>query len=111
MRRWCFGVALISGCYRPAFEAPCSVNCRYTADHACPGDLECMPDNVCHARGGGCGDEPDALVVGDKPGQLCHGSNDGLLRVCIDVEPTGMVTLVGTIDTGSDPICTPYQQG
>lgn len=125
MRRWCLGVAFLAGCYRPATEAPCVVTCNYNAERACPGDLECMGDNLCHAPGGGCGptddvmriDAPtDGAPVDNPPGSVCFGrgtgTGPGLLRICHPSSPAlGALTLAPLINTDSNQLCEPVSQG
>jgi hypothetical protein len=129
MRRWCLGVAFLAGCYRPATEAPCVVTCNYNAERACPGNQQCMADNLCHAPGGGCGDPGDAMpvdgtdasdvtdgpTVDDPPGSLCFGrgtgSGRGLLRVCTNATPMASVMLAGTVNTDTFQLCAPHVQG
>ncbi len=99
------------------------VTCNFNAERACPGNQECMADNLCHAPGGGCGDSGDAMNDGtdltdgppadDPPGSLCLGraAGPGLLRVCRNETPMSIVMLNGIVNTDTFQFCEPHVQG
>lgn len=110
MGRWCLALVFAAGCYRPAAEAPCSVTCDYAGAGACPGSLICLADGVCHAPGGGCGDEhpdgppidPDAADGRTGP-PYCFGrrTGAGLLQYCAQTLSTDQIELPSFIHTGT----------
>ncbi len=61
------GAIALAGCYGSAGEAPCSVACDFGGAAACPGKLECQPDNLCHAANEACLDPYALAVLADHP--------------------------------------------
>src|SRR5690349_6026928 len=99
-------------CYRPNPAESCKVTCNAAAHEACPDDMSCGPDNLCHAPGDTCGgpmpDAPssDAPAPDGADGSVCFGSN-GYVRVCLNSMPSGDVPLMGSIDTTVPTGCLP----
>lgn len=97
-------------CYRPSPAESCKVTCNAAAHEACPDDMSCGADNLCHAPGDTCGGAmPDALSS-DAPSRdgsassVCFGSN-GYVRVCFNSVPSGDVPLTGSINTSNPTGC------
>jgi hypothetical protein len=119
MSRWCVVVAVFAGCYSPATERPCKVTCNSAAGSAalCPGQQECLADNLCHAPGDPtCPTEeidapldlPDAKLVDAPDGwgpPYCFGTPGALLQVCTNTLSTEARTINANINTDSS-ICT-----
>lgn len=61
------GAIALAGCYSPAAEAPCTVACDFAAGGACPGDLTCQSDNLCHTSHDSCLDPYALAVLADHP--------------------------------------------
>ena len=112
MRGWslCFA-ALAAGCYHPDPEAPCAVTCDFANHGPCPGSMECQSDNRCRPASGGCADAAEPIPV-DARAAFCHGSPQGLMRVCFDAEPTVPIMFDANeiLMTDTDTRCTTYHQ-
>jgi hypothetical protein len=61
------GAIALAGCYSSAGEAPCSVACDFMGSRACPGELTCQRDNLCHASSNDCLDSYALAVMADHP--------------------------------------------
>lgn len=99
-------LGLVTACYAPASEAPCTVSCATSG--SCPGSLTCGSDGVCRGSDGTCGPTTDG--PGDGGGAICYGAPGGLRRICLAAAPTLDVSFESsTIDTSvNSPACAPY---
>lgn len=105
--RWFAIVGLLAGCYRPGADPACLTRCDPAAAgqaDACPGSLRCAEDGRCREPDGTCGgSEVDGAVIDMRPDDstaYCYGH--GLLRVCLDAEPSGALQITSmSIDTAS----------
>jgi len=100
MLRWTGIACALAACYRPAAVQPCTLACETDAD--CPNGLSCGTDSRCFSDVQ-CFMRPDAGVdVAGDGASVCLGS--WVFQPCVDPGASGM-TLEGTIDTTSDPLC------
>lgn len=105
--RWLAVAGLLVGCYRPDADRACVTRCdpaEVGQNNACPGSLVCAADGMCRAPDGSCSVGPVAdgdvdTVPGDS-GAFCYGQ--GLVRICLPTEPTGVRALPATIDTNTN---------
>lgn len=98
-----------AGCYRPAFEAPCTVRCD---DGLCPASLVCGPDRLCRAAGGGeCPQDAsavDAPADAPPPPALVQQTTGAAPAVTTTWSvayltpplPGDVLVMVGAIDSG-----------
>ena len=97
-------------CYRPGAAESCKVTCNAAAHEACPDNMSCEADGLCHAPGDTCGGgprpdaiSPDAFLPDGSAGAPCFGSNS-YVHVCLDSMPSGDVNLTTAINTsGTNP--------
>ena len=83
-------VAAAAGCYHPNADVACAVSCENGA--ACPGALECGPDQLCRAHGA-----PPCTAIGSDAG-ACYGHLG--ITICAPAVD-GDVTPTQQIDTGN----------